>query len=95
MLLTDVVDDSVINDTVDSLEDRFPGVAFGKRVDVTDEKQVIAGFEHMRDALGGCDILINNAGTIGRTLRTSLPLVTSIRCLRSTSEARFFVAGKP
>jgi glucose 1-dehydrogenase len=62
VLLTDVVDDSVINDTVASLGDRVPGLAFGKRVDVTDEKQVIAGFEHMRDALGGCDILINNAG---------------------------------
>ncbi len=41
VLLTDVVDDSVINDVVDSLEDRFPGLAFGKRVDITDEKQVI------------------------------------------------------
>src|SRR5271163_2595768 len=62
VLLTDLVDDSVINDTMDCLEDRFPGLALGMRVDVTDEKQVIADFEHMRDALGGCDILINNAG---------------------------------
>lgn len=52
VLLTDVVSDSIINDTVDSLEDRFPGLAFGKRVDVTDEEQVIAGFEHMQEALG-------------------------------------------
>ena len=62
VLLTDVVDDSIINRTVDSLEDRFPGLAFGRRVDITDEEQVIAGFEHMKDAVGGCDILINNAG---------------------------------
>ena len=62
VLLTDVVSDTVINDTVDSLEDRFPGLAFGKRVDITDEKQIIAGFEYIKDALGGCDILINNAG---------------------------------
>jgi glucose 1-dehydrogenase len=47
---------------VDFLNGRFPGLAFGKRVDITDEKQVIAGFEHMKDVLGGCDILINNAG---------------------------------
>jgi glucose 1-dehydrogenase len=62
VMLTDVVSESVINDTVDSLEDRFPGLAIGKRVDITDEEQVIAGFEHMRETLGGCDILINNAG---------------------------------
>jgi glucose 1-dehydrogenase len=62
VLLTDVVDDSVINDAVDSFEDRFPGLAFGRRVDITDEKQVIAAFEHVKDVLGGCDILINNAG---------------------------------
>src|SRR5277367_866535 len=62
VMLTDVVEDSVINDTVDSLEDRFPGLAFGMRVDITDEKQVIAGFERIEDSLGGCDILINNAG---------------------------------
>src|SRR5271156_2613247 len=62
VLLTDVVEDSVINDTVDSLEDRFPGLALGKRVDIPDEKQVIAGFERIEDSLGGCDILINNAG---------------------------------
>jgi len=62
VLLTDVVEDSIINRTVDSLQDRFPGLAFGRRVDITDEEQVIAGFEHMKDAVGGCDILINNAG---------------------------------
>jgi len=62
VLLTDVVADSVITETVDLLNGRFPGLAFGKRADITDEKQVIAGFAHMRDALGGCDILINNAG---------------------------------
>jgi NAD(P)-dependent dehydrogenase (short-subunit alcohol dehydrogenase family) len=33
VLLTDVVNDSVINDVVDFLEGRFPGLAFGKRVD--------------------------------------------------------------
>ena len=62
VLVTDAVSDTVINDTVDALKDRFPGLAFGKRVDITDEKQIIAGFEYMKDALGGCDILINNAG---------------------------------
>jgi glucose 1-dehydrogenase len=62
VLLTDAVSDTVINDTVDALKDRFPGLAFGKRVDITDEKQIIAGFAYMKDALGGCDILINNAG---------------------------------
>ena len=62
VLLTDVVADSVITETVDFLNGRFPGLAFGKRVDITDEKQVISGFEHMKNALGGCDILINNAG---------------------------------
>jgi glucose 1-dehydrogenase len=62
VLLTDAVADSVITEIVDRLNGSFPGLAFGKRVDITDEKQVIAGFEYMRDALGGCDILINNAG---------------------------------
>ena len=49
VLLTDVVDDAVINNAVNSLNDRFPGLAAGKRVDVTDEKQVIAAFEHLRE----------------------------------------------
>jgi glucose 1-dehydrogenase len=62
VLLTDVVADSVIAETVDFLNGRFPGLAFGRRVDITDERQVVAGFEHMKNALGGCDILINNAG---------------------------------
>jgi len=62
VLLTDVVSDRIINDMVDSLEDRSTGLAFGKHVDSTDEKQVIACFAYMKDILGGCDILINSAG---------------------------------
>ena len=60
---------SLISDAVDSLEGGFPGLVFEKRVDITDEKQVIAVFQYMRDALGRCDILINNAGSIARILR--------------------------
>ncbi len=62
VLLTDAAPADVINDVVDSLEDRYPGLASGMRVDIRDEKQVVEGFEYMQEALGGCDILINNAG---------------------------------
>jgi glucose 1-dehydrogenase len=62
VLLTDSVEDHVINTVTDNLESRFPGLAFGKRLDVTDERQVIEGFQFMRDVLGGCDVLVNNAG---------------------------------
>jgi len=62
VLLTDFVEDDVINRVTDNLENRFPGLAFGKRLDVADERQVIEGFQYMRDVLGGCDVLVNNAG---------------------------------
>ncbi len=44
VLLTDVVEDSIIHDTAAFLKAHFPGLACGKRVDITDEKQVVAGF---------------------------------------------------
>src|ERR1700678_3835470 len=62
VLLTDSVEDHVINTVTDNLERRFPGLAFGKRLEVTDERQAIEGFPFMRDVLGGCDVLVNNAG---------------------------------
>ena len=62
VLLTDAARAEVINDVVDSLEDRYPGLAFGTRIDIQDEKQVVDGFRYMQEALGGCDILVNNAG---------------------------------
>jgi glucose 1-dehydrogenase len=62
VLLTDAAPAQVINDVVDSLEDRYPGLAFGTRIDIRDEKQVADGFRYMQEALGGCDILVNNAG---------------------------------
>jgi glucose 1-dehydrogenase len=62
VLLTDAAPAEVINDVVDSLEDRYPGLAFGTRIDIQDEKQVVDGFRYMQEALGGCDILVNNAG---------------------------------
>jgi glucose 1-dehydrogenase len=62
VLLTDAAPAEIINDVVDSLEDRYPGLAFGTRIDIRDEKQVADGFRYMQEALGGCDILVNNAG---------------------------------
>ena len=62
VLLTDFVEDDVIRGVTDNLASRFPGRAFGKRLDVEDERQVIAGFQFIRDVLGGCDVLVNNAG---------------------------------
>jgi glucose 1-dehydrogenase len=62
VLLTDAAPLKEINDLVDSLEDRYSGLAFGTHMDIQDENQVVEGFNYMRDALGGCDILINNAG---------------------------------
>jgi glucose 1-dehydrogenase len=62
VLLTDAARAEVINDVVDSLEDRYPGLAFGTRIDMQDEKQVVDGFRYMQEALGRCDILVNNAG---------------------------------
>src|ERR1700689_5907107 len=62
VLLTDSVEDHVINTVTDNLERRFPGLAFGKRLDVTDERQVIEGFQFILDGLGGCAGRVNNAG---------------------------------
>jgi glucose 1-dehydrogenase len=62
VLLTDAAPLKEINDLVDSLEDRYSGLAFGTHMDIQDENQVVEGFNYMHDALGGCDILINNAG---------------------------------
>ncbi len=62
VLLTDMVADTVINTVIDELEHRFPGLVFGKRLDVTDERQVIEAFQFMREIVGGCDVLVNNAG---------------------------------
>lgn len=56
VLLTDAAPAEVINDVVDSLEDRYPGLAFGTRIDIQDEKQVVDGFRYMQEVLGGCDI---------------------------------------
>jgi glucose 1-dehydrogenase len=62
VLLTDAAPADVINECVDFLEDRYPGLALGMRMDIRNEKQVSEGFRYMREALGGCDILVNNAG---------------------------------
>jgi glucose 1-dehydrogenase len=62
VLLTDAAPADVIHDLVQSLEGRYPGLAYGTRMDIQDEKQVVDGFRYMRETLGGCDILINNAG---------------------------------
>jgi glucose 1-dehydrogenase len=47
VLLTDAAPAEVINDVVDSLEDRYPGLAFGTRIDIQDEKQVVDVFRYM------------------------------------------------
>ena len=62
VLLSDFVEDQVIKRVTDNLQSRFPGRVFGKRVDVEDERQVIEGFRFMREVVGGCDVLVNNAG---------------------------------
>ena len=62
VLLTDAAPASSINSIVDSLEGRYPGLAFGTHMAIRDEQQVVEGFSYMREALGGCDILVNNAG---------------------------------
>ncbi len=38
------------------------GTAMGVAMDVTDEAQVDAGFAKVKEAYGGCDILVSNAG---------------------------------
>src|SRR6188472_809749 len=38
------------------------GIAMGVAMDVTDEAQVDAGFAKVKEAYGGCDVLVSNAG---------------------------------
>lgn len=60
VLLTDAL--PAVTTLAASLNEIYPGRAFGRHMDIRDEQQVIDGFRFMQDALGGCDILINNAG---------------------------------
>ena len=41
---------------------RAGGIAMGVAMDVTDEAQVDAGFAKVKEAYGGCDVLVSNAG---------------------------------
>src|SRR6266704_2160449 len=53
---------------------RRGGNAFGIRCDVTDEAQVEAMVARARDAYGGVDVLVNNAGILGGLSVLEMPL---------------------
>lgn len=47
---------------IDELERRYPGIAFGVQLDVTDAESIPPGIQKALDHLGHIDVLVNNAG---------------------------------
>lgn len=49
-------------DQIRTLEERYPGIAFGIQLDVTDAEEIPRGIQKALDCLGHIDVLVNNAG---------------------------------
>ena len=62
VLLTDIVSDEVLQETIAALGAQYQGRAFGHPLDVTDESSVVQAFDYAGHILGGIDVLVNNAG---------------------------------
>ena len=57
------IDETLLSSTLGGLDSIAPTCA-GFAVDVTDETSVRVGLAGARDALGGIDLLVNNAGVL-------------------------------
>jgi NADP+-dependent farnesol dehydrogenase len=43
------------------------GTLYAVQTDVSKEEEIVAAFKWVKDNLGGVDVLINNAGIVGRS----------------------------
>lgn len=59
--LCDVKED-VLNSTADEIKEATGSKVFAEKVDITDQKQVVAFVEKVEQEFGKVDILVNNAG---------------------------------